>query len=158
MRFKIQYSALILLLLIAIGCKQNNNHAGELNEAANLPVELHFNQLGLKVITSMINKKEATMSTLYGNEAALKYTKSKEDSTTSGMVFALVSWKQQDDERWFGAKIPGPFQRVEMVTTKANGNTIRTSYKTYTGKWQTNPLTEQARIKYILAQKAAIMP
>jgi len=158
MRFKPQYSAFLLLLLVAMGCKQQNNHAGELNDAAGLPEQLHFNQLNLKVITSMSSKKEATMSTLYGNDLALKYARSKADSTVGGLVFALVSWKQQDDERWFGAKIPGQFQSVEMVTTKANGNTVQTSYKTYKDKWQTDPLTEKARIKYILAQKASVMP
>lgn len=158
MQFKSQYSAFILLLLIAAGCKQQNNHAGELNDAATLPQKLNFNQMGLKVITSMSNKKQATMSTLYGNELALDYTKSKGDSATGGMVFALVSWKQQDDERWFGAKIPGQFQSVEILTTKANGKTLDTSYKIYKDKWQTDPLTEKTRIKYILAQKASVMP
>lgn len=159
MRFKLQYSAFILLLLIAMGCQQQNNHAGELNKAASLPEHLHFNQLGLKVITSMISKKEATMSTLYGNELALKYTKSKGDSTLAGMVFALVTWKQQDDERWFGAKIPGQFQSVEMVTTKANGNAVQTTYKIDKGeKLNIGSLAEKERIKYILAQKASVMP
>ncbi|MBB5623548.1 hypothetical protein HDE69_004634 [Pedobacter cryoconitis] len=154
-----QYSAFILLLLSAMGCQQQNNHAGELNKAAGLPEQLHFNQLGLKVITSMISKKEATMSTLYGNDLALKYAKSKEDSTVGGMVFALVTWKQQDDERWFGAKIPGQFQSVETVTTRADGNAIQTTYKIDKGeKLNINSMTEKDRIKYILAQKASVMP
>jgi hypothetical protein len=164
MRFISKYSAFILLLLIAVGCKQqNNNHAGELNDEANLPQKLQFNQLGLKVITSMINKKETTMSTLYGNGPALKYTQSKKNSTVGDMVFALVTWKQQDDERWFGAKIPGKFQSVEMITLKASENEIQTLYKIYkgkdeNGKWQNDPLTSKARIKYILAQTASVMP
>lgn len=164
MRFISQYSVFVLLLLVAIGCKQqNNNHAGELNAAANLPEQLQFDKLGLKVITSMINKKEATMSTLYGNDLALNYAKSERDSTIAGMEFALVTWKQQEDERWFGAKIPGKFQHVEMVTSKANGNHIQTSYKIYTGKeengkWKNDSLTGKARIKYILAQTASVMP
>lgn len=159
MRFKLQYSAFILLLLSAMGCQQQNNHAGELNNAAGLPEKSHFNQLGLKVITSMINKKEATMSTLYGNDLALKYAKSKGDSTIGGMVFALVTWKQQDDERWFGAKIPGQFQCIERVNTKANGNAIQTSYKIDKGeKLNIGSSTEEDRIKYILAQKASVMP
>ena len=162
MQLKPKYLAFILLLLIAAGCKQqNNNHAGELNEAAGLPHNLQFNKLGLKVITSMINKKQATMSTLYGNNIALEYTKSKKDSTVADLVFALVSWKQQDDERWFGAKIPGQFQSVEMVTSKANGKEVQTLYKVYkgkNGKWQSDPLQEKAQIRYILSQTASVMP
>jgi len=164
MRFISQYLAFVLLLLVAMGCKQqNNNHAGELNTSANLPEQLQFNKLGLKVITSMINRKDATMSTLYGNVLALNYAKSERHSNVAGMEFALVTWKQQDDERWFGAKIPGEFQRVEMVTLKANGNYIQTSYKIYTGKeergkWKNNPLKGETRIKYILAQTASVMP
>ena len=157
MHFKPQYLAFILLLLIATdGCKQhNNNHAGELNDAAGLPQNLQFNKLGLKVITSMLNKKEATLSTLYGNNIALEYAKSKGNRTVEDMVFALVTWKEQDDERWFGAKIPGQFESVEMVTSKANGNDIQTMYKIYKGKdgkWQNDSLTGKARIKYILSQ------
>lgn len=99
------------------------------------------------------------MSTLYGNDLALKYAKSKEDSTVGGMVFALVTWKQQDDERWFGAKIPGQFQSVETVTTRADGNAIQTTYKIDKGeKLNINSMTEKDRIKYILAQKASVMP
>ncbi|KIO76886.1 hypothetical protein TH53_12350 [Pedobacter lusitanus] len=140
-----------------MGCKQVNNHAGELNDAAGLPQQLHFEQLGLKVITSMINKKAATMSTLYGNVTALNYAKAQKDSPVGDRVFALVTWKQQNDERWFGAKIPGQFQSIEMVTSKTNGHTL---YKIYSGKgkWRNNALTENARIKYILAQTAAVMP
>ncbi|MGY0035674.1 hypothetical protein [Pedobacter sp. NJ-S-72] len=162
MQFKSKYLAFTLLLLIATGCKrQNNNHAGELNEMANLPQNLQFNKLGLKVITSMINKKEATMSTLYGNNIALEYTKSKRDSTVADLFFALVTWKQQDDERWFGAKIPGQFLSVEMVTSKANGQEIQTLYKVYkgeNGKWQSDPFHEKTQIKYILSQTASVMP
>ncbi|WP_367867286.1 hypothetical protein [Pedobacter sp. WC2423] len=159
MRFKLQYAAFILLLPMAMGCQQQNNHAGELNKAAGLPEQLHFNQLGLKVITSTISKKEAAMSTLYGNDLALKYAKSKGDSTIGGMVFALVTWKQQDDERWFGAKIPGQFQSVETVTTKTNGNAVQTTYKIDKGeKLNIGFLNEKERIKYILAQKASVMP
>jgi len=161
MQLKPQYSVFVLLLLVAIGCKQPNNHAGELNDAAGLPQALKFDQLGFKVITSMINKKNATMSTLYGNPGALDYSKAKTDSNAKDMIFALVTWKQQDDERWFGAKIPGQFQSVEMVTSKTNGPEIQTSYKIYKGKegkWQNDPLTEKARIKYILAQTASVMP
>lgn len=142
-----------------MGCQQQNNHAGELNKAAGLPAQLHFNQWGLKVITSMVSKKDAAMSTLYGNDLALKYAKSKGGSTLGGMVFALVTWKQQDDERWFGANIPGQFQSVETVTTKANGNAIQTSYKIDKGeKLNIGFLDEKERIKYILAQKASVMP
>jgi hypothetical protein len=55
-----------------------------------------------RVVTSWIDPRNSTMSTLYGNDS--------EDA-----VLTLVTWKQIPDEHWFGAKIgslPGVLQTL----------------------------------------------
>ena len=70
------------------------------------------------------------MSTLYGNEVALKAAGT--GTATAGEVFALVTWKQQADDHWFGAKIPADLVSVEYVKTAEAGNAI--SYQKFAGK------------------------
>jgi hypothetical protein len=76
-------------------------------------------------------------------------------------VFALVTWSQQADDHWFGAKIPGDLQCIELVKTTngAKGNSI--SYNRYIGKSiiaDKDTLNRQDRIKYIFDQQPSVMP
>ncbi|PIG95943.1 hypothetical protein CS542_09770 [Pedobacter sp. IW39] len=83
--------------------------------------------MGLKVIASMISKRSYYVNAVW-NDLALKYAKSKEDSTVGGMVFALVTWKQQDDERWFGAK-SWAISKCRDGNYQSGWNAIQTTYK-----------------------------
>ncbi|MEN0056292.1 MAG: hypothetical protein AAGC65_21620 [Mucilaginibacter sp.] len=142
------------------------NHKPTIDELTNppaaLPASFKFDQLGLKVITTFINKKQGTTSTLYGNPLALKTAIAGTNQIEAGEVFALVTWKQQDDQHWFGANIPGNLQQVELLkSTSSIENPIVLSYACYEGKDLTlkaDTLNNQDRIKYILSQKPAVMP
>jgi hypothetical protein len=81
------------------------------NKVAPLPSDLDLKAMGLTVFNSSINKKTGTMSTTYANKR----------------VKAVVTWKQKDDEHWFGAKIPGKVVSVKLV--KAAALTQRESVK-----------------------------
>jgi hypothetical protein len=55
------------------------------------------------------------MSTLFGNDAAMKSVDAHDHAYGAGAVLALVTWAQREDPHWFGARIPGVPQSVEFV-------------------------------------------
>src|SRR5277367_6433863 len=50
--------------------------AATLNESATLSGDLPVNPLKWKIITSVVDKKNSTLSTLYGNDVAVQYARS----------------------------------------------------------------------------------
>jgi hypothetical protein len=143
------------------GCSEQTNPrvATRLNEDAALRGALPSNPLQGKVITSWIDKRGSTMSTLFGNDVAVQYARTNGAMTyPAGSVLSVVTWGQQEDPRWFGGKIPQTPKSVEFVTV---GGTY--SYQRYEG----SPLKQVAsedtatpndRAAYLLAQRAAVMP
>jgi len=117
------------------------------------------------VITSTIQKQASTMGTLYGNDVAVRYVRS--DSRLdypAGSVLSLVTWTQQEDVRWFGAKIPGQVKSVEFVSVTAGpNNQFSYSYEDYEGAplLRTSALnghSPENRAAYLLSLRAAVMP
>ncbi len=153
------YILLASIVILLGACTNSTHHTSLVNEDASLPASFNFSKMGLKVITSFINKKQGTMTTLYGNETALQAAKSGSATTTTGETFALVTWKQKADDHWFGAKIPSNLQSVEYVKSTQPGNAV--SYQKFEGKTlvlSSDTSHNQERIKYILSQKASIFP
>ncbi|WP_298738027.1 cytochrome P460 family protein [uncultured Chitinophaga sp.] len=155
------YLSAVTVILFSAACSRPVDTAQLVNNEAALPSSFQFEAKGLtKVITSSINRKQATMSTLYGNEQAFQHALTKADSSyPNGAVLALVTWKQQEDQHWFGANIPGTLQSIELV--QINGNT--TAYEQFTGTELTpSPHTDSAlvsrRTRYILDEKPAVTP
>lgn len=153
--------ALVGLLALS-ACNQPQVPAGQLNEAASLPTSFDFNKLGLRVLSSSVNHRQATMATLYGNDLARQAALGGTGAAQPGEVLALVTWRQQADPNWFGARIPGKLQSLELLRT-ALGSTDRpaVTYHCFTGKNLTlraDTLHQQERIAYLLAQKPAVMP
>ncbi|NYF50252.1 hypothetical protein [Tunturiibacter gelidoferens] len=145
------------------GCSEETNPrvVTRLNTDAALVGELPSNPLQGKVITSWIDRKDATMSTMFGNDVAWKYARSNSDSKyPAGAVLSVVTWGQQEDPRWFGGSIPQRPKAVEFVTVTGPGVA---AYQRYEG----SPLKKVAsvegvdpndRASYLLAQRAAVMP
>jgi len=147
------------MVVLLAACTNTSKNTILVNDGASLPESFNFSKMGLKVITSFINKNQGTMATLYGNQTALQAAKSGSTTTTAGETFALVTWKQKADDHWFGANIPGYLQTVEYVKTTQPGNTV--SYQKFEGKTlvlSNDTLHNQERIRYILSQKASIFP
>ncbi|HEY8916733.1 MAG TPA: cytochrome P460 family protein [Chitinophaga sp.] len=156
-----KYTYILLAALFMVSCSSKMEDAGTLNKTASLPAAFNFNKQGWKVITSFINRQQATMSTLYGNEAAFKYaTTGASGSYPPGAALALVTWKQQEDKRWYGASIPAELQTLELVT---NSSDAIATYQQYKGAALSpappaDSLQENTRIRYILGQKASVLP
>jgi hypothetical protein len=159
---KMNIILLASLTFLLAACTDNTNTANLFNEKAAIPASYNFSQKGLKVIASFINKKQHTMSTLYGNDLALKTAQSGNTNKVPGEEFTLVTWNQQDDDHWFGAKIPSDLKSIEVVKTGSpNQNNTAITYGCYEGKAltpNTDTLHKQDRIKYIFDQKPSILP
>ena len=153
-------------LFILAGCSTPNPRVvTKLNESAALTGDLPADPLQWKVITSGVDRRDATMYTLFGNDAAVQHARtSTQHDYPSGSVLSLITWTQQEDRRWFGANIPAVPKSAEFVTVKAGADgRISYSYVRYEG----TPLkkiaaqdapTANGRAGYLLSQRAAVMP
>ena len=70
--------------------------------------------LAKKVITTFINRKDSTMSTLYGNDIAVQNAR-KGQPYGAGAVVSLVTWLQREDPHWFGGRIPAALSYIETL-------------------------------------------
>jgi hypothetical protein len=159
---------IVLLLSSTIGGCSNSESkvtSATLNQSAALAGNLPANPLAWKVVTSSVDKPNSTMSTLYGNDIAVGYARGNSGQEyPEGSKLALVTWSQQEDDRWFGAKIPAEVKSVEFVFVQGtDAGQSAYSYERYEGA----PLTkipEQSssatgeRVAYLLSQRAAVMP
>jgi hypothetical protein len=101
------------------------------------------------------------MSTLYGNPQALKSAGRFNKALAGGEIFTLVTWKQQPDEHWFGANIPGDLLSVEVLKTNLTDAQVTMNYQRYEGKTlglHSDTLYKSERIKLILDQRPSVMP
>jgi hypothetical protein len=147
--------------LLICSCNNNDDVPDNINAKASLPYSAKFSTAGLKVITSFIDNKAGTMSTLYGNEPALQKATSLNQSMVRDALFKLVTWKQQPDEHWFGAGIPGDLQSLEILKTAPGGDSGVLNYQRYQGKTlvlNTDTMHQSERIKFILSQRPSVMP
>ena len=147
--------------LLICSCNNNDDVPDNINAKASLPYSAKFSTTGLKVITSFIDNKAGTMSTLYGNEPALQKATSLNQSMVRDALFKLVTWKQQPDEHWFGAGIPGDLQSLEILKTAPGGDSGVLNYQRYQGKTlvlNTDTMHQSERIKFILSQRPSVMP
>ena len=152
------------------GCSDETNPrvVTRTNQDAALTGNLPYNPLAWKVITSWIDKSNSTMSTLYGNDPAVQYARTHTGQDyPAGAVVSLVTWKQQEDPRWFGGKIPAAAQSVEFVVVSA-GADHQASFTWQ--KFEGSPLKKISdaeaaqgpapvmRAAFLLSQRAAVMP
>jgi hypothetical protein len=129
------------------------------DQAAFLPDSLFGRPMAGEVVTALVDPRNHSMSTLYGNNLAVKSARSGGSGYPAGSTLALVTWSQRDDPHWFGGRIPLVLQSVEVVRYLAGGPP---SYEYYQGA----PLAKKLpaglivpdRIAYISHQKAAVLP
>jgi hypothetical protein len=157
--------AFVLFLSLGACSTETPNVTATFNQAASLSGNLPANPLQWKIITSVLDTNDSTMSTLYGNDVAVQYTRTHaEHDYPDGSTLALVTWAQIDDPRWFGAKIPSQVKSVEFVSVRgADGDKTPYAYVKYEGsplKMATlqEGLKPNERTEFLLSQRAAVMP
>ena len=134
------------------------------NRAAALPAAVPYHPLRWTAITLFVDPKTHTMSTLYGNETAVKslHARSESPATVSyaqGAVLALVTWTQRDDPHWFGGRIPDSPISVEFVTV---GPQNASSYRRFDGPNLAEPHPPSAsiaqRTSFLVGLKPTSLP
>ena len=134
---------------------------GLYDQAAYLPDSVAAHPLAGKVITSLVNHSHGRtmMSTLYGNDVAVKSARSGQPVYPTGSVLALVTWAQREDPHWFGGRIPAALTSIELVSVGPGAGTV---YSAYEGmplvKKADSSAVVQERIQYITSRKASVFP
>jgi Haem-binding domain/Cytochrome P460 len=129
------------------------------NHAASVADGLPYNPFAWRVIAADVHTQDATMSTLFGNDAAVMHARTNPNQPyPPGAVLSLITWSQQEDARWFGAKVPGSLKSIEFVIVR--DSTPSYSYEMYTGSSFTpvEPPDRDARLNNILHHRALVMP
>jgi len=153
------------LVLALAGCSPTNSRVvTRFNADAALISNIPVDPLHWPVITSGVDPRNSTMFTVFGNDAAIRYARTNTARDyPEGSVLALTTWHQQEDSRWFGARIPARVMSVEFVEVGVAADGMpSTLYRAYEG----SPLKDTAsieslsdrRTKYILSLRAAVMP
>ncbi|SDI11342.1 hypothetical protein [Chryseobacterium jejuense] len=151
---------LIFALVLLVSCQKNSENILNLEASIEQSDELKENPLLMKPITSSIQPKIKTMSTLYGNDIAFDYAKTNFSSDyPENAVLYEVTWAQKPDELWFGANIPKSMISVEKISFLDKGLIL---YEMFQGKAlkrvKTDNKNENLRIDAILSQKMAVSP
>lgn len=151
---------LFFAFVLLVSCQKNAENILNLEASIEQSDELKENPLLMKPITSSIQPKIKTMSTLYGNDIAFEYAKLKSSSDyPQNAVLYEVTWAQKSDELWFGANIPKNMISVEKISFLDKGLII---YEMFQGKAlkrvKTDNKNENLRINAILSQKMAVSP
>ena len=133
------------------------------NATAALPADLPYPVLTWNVITSSVDKANGTMSTLYGNDAAVQHARTAPRTPyPPGAILALVTWNEQEDKHWYGGRIPGRLYAVEFLSFSASApNQSPVAYECWRGsplKNATPDSPDLARIDLITSLHAAVMP
>jgi Cytochrome P460 len=152
--------------LAIVGCSNNQPKAvATLNRSAFLIGDLPANPLQWRVIATLIDQGESSMSTLYGNDTAVDYARTHaRHDFPNGSTLSRVTWTQKEDERWYGAKTPDHVKSVEFVFVKtaADGHPLY-SYQKYQGTPLKRSVAEEGSTpsegaSALLSQRAAVMP
>jgi hypothetical protein len=107
------------------------------NRAAELPQSLPYQPLRWNVLTMFVDPKVHTISTLFGNDAAMHAVRAGSRNLgaapayPTGSVVSLVTWRQREDPHWFGARIPDVPQSVEFAEIDTSGKAV--GYRCFDG-------------------------
>lgn len=153
------YLSVIITIALFAGCDQTTPPAELINKKASLPGTFSISDLHQRVLSSFYNTKDNTNSVLYGDKGAEAAMQKHGISASSPFSLTLVTWHQQEDPHWFGARIPGDLISVERLT-KADGGE-RFSYQKLAGRQLIavkDTVGNGDRIRFILAQQPLIQP
>lgn len=150
---------LFFALAIIVSCEQKSKEFLNIGASVQQNDELKENPLLMNPITSSIQPKDSTMSTLYGNEIAFDYSKNYSDSKyPKDAILYEVTWKQKPDELWFGGNIPKEIYSVEKITFNDENSTYEKFIGKPLKKIQIKEAEEKLREDFIVNQKMAVSP
>jgi hypothetical protein len=144
---------LFLLIIVATVISACSNY---------VPDEAHtraiFNARNLKVITSFANRKQQTISVLYGNDAAKTCALSGYKTHVAGELFKLVVFRQADNKYWYGSYINGKLLSEETVTSEPSQFVYRLKQGSAPDDSVGHQMSDEARTASILSHKPSVFP
>ncbi|WP_326984386.1 hypothetical protein VUJ46_07590 [Chryseobacterium sp. MYb264] len=152
--------SLYFIFAFLISCGEKPKELVNVGASFQQSEELKENPLLMHPITSSIQPKDSTMSTLYGNDIAFMYAQKNSGSDyPENAVLYEVTWQQKPDELWFGAHVPKEIKSVEKITFNDNHSS---EYEMFEGK----PLKiksldadwKNRRKDTVLSQRKAVSP
>jgi hypothetical protein len=159
------YLPVITMLLTLAGCTSAVSHVvTHLNDEAVLAGDLPMDPLRWDVITFEANPSESTVSTLFGNDIGVEYARRESAGNyPPGSVLAFVTWRRQEDGRWFGARMPARVKSVEFVefpSSEEGHSAVR--YRLYSGyplrQAESSTAEADGRIRSLVSLRVAVMP
>ncbi|WP_108686083.1 hypothetical protein [Chitinophaga parva] len=85
--------------------------------AGTLPVD----PLLWKALNTFTDTVLHTQATLYANDSAYRFARTSGGATYPAQAqLALVTWQQQDDPHWLGARTAGAIRSVDLITFDAH--------------------------------------
>jgi hypothetical protein len=155
----------VVIAMTIVGCvKQNPRTIAKIDSDASPKGQFPWEPMDGYVITTWIDPHAGTMATLYGNEVAVAQANANDRiGYPPGSIVSLVTWKQKEDPRWFGAKVPGTVQSVEFVTVAGSEGRTIYHYRRFEGSpsAQTSSSDGPApneRSVFLLSQSRSPMP
>lgn len=150
-----------ILLFSLCACHSPANDNELYNTKAAVPAKFDIAKAGLIVLNASFNPAQNTISILYGNKLTAARLKTDDHQVRQGEMLALVTWKRQTDVHWFGANIPGKLQSVEIVRSSGQHAGPKIDYQKLSGpnlEEDRDTTGQQNKVKFILSQKASVMP
>lgn len=151
----IRRTVLLATLSFLLGCAGHQAPPQDISQRTALKGSLPYPILDWKVLTTVADRGQKTMSTLFGNDAATAAARANKPYP-AGSVIALATWHEWDNPHWFGSRVPGDPQRVEFVEFTPEGTHYR-SFGEPLFQEQSNP-EPATRIVAITAMKAVPLP
>ena len=165
MRSNLRATGLLLVLCLAFASCSHKQTSAEaiINQKASVSGDLPFNPFRWCVISVGVDGLESTMFTLYGNDVATQHARSElQGPYPVGSQLSLVTWFQQEDDHWFGARNPAAIKSIQFLRVEPGADGAPSySYRLFEGsplKETTIDQTQQQPIDNMLNRRAAVMP
>ena len=146
-------SIAVVIALVLSGCANQEPRRQDVNEESALKAKLPYPVLDWRVLTVVADREKRTMSTLFANNAAADAARNNL-TYPAGAVVALVTWHQLDNPNWFGSRVPGAPQQIEIVEYSSGGPKYRSFEEPAFQEQNKNA----DRVPYITSLKAVPLP
>lgn len=119
-----------------------------------------FDAKGQRVLAVFANRKQQTMSVLYGNDVAKQQALAQQTTPVAGALYTLVTYRQANNQYWYGSYINGTILSVEQLTAAATP--LQWQYNLLQGKAPAdasgNSVSPAVRSAFLLSHKPSVFP
>jgi hypothetical protein len=111
-----------------------------------------------RVLGLGVDSERTSFSMLQGNDLAARHAQSRaSEPYPPGSILSLVTWSAVDDERWFGARIPGEPAGIDILTRTGHSWSHEAHARNTAGKLERLPSGDPARRAQMLGHEPISM-